>query len=184
MHVAALAVGVGLALLAGCEGLPTDGGATPGEPAAKGAVSTTVAMTGLRGDGAIGTGEPTADGKKLQEFVFDVGADLTGRLDYVDHAVIKADGNPARLVAGPDVPGTAVSEFAQTSTACATFAGVGKVVNTGELVDFRVEACDYGSPGVPVDEFGIRVEWRTVSHGSPYERYDKLSEGDVVRETL
>lgn len=180
---AVLAVSLGLALGACDEMTSPEKRSGPGTPSFS-EVSTTV-ITGIHGAGELGDGSPAGDSINLQEFEFDVTEDVSGSLDYTDNAVIKSDGNPANLRAGPDVEGTAITGFVQLSSTCVEFAGVGKVTNTGELLEFRVEVCDNGKPGTGLDVFGIWVEQRFATHGSPYQRGpDMLSGGEITRETL
>lgn len=141
--------------------------------------ASTLTITQMEGTGAIGTGEPTATGTARQEFVLDVGLEsgvVAGSLDYVDYSVIKEDGEPARLRAGPDEAGTAIATFVQISDTCVEFSGEGRVVNNGDLVNFWVRACDNGEPGVDIDVFEIRVPDRAYRRGP-----DVLSDGDLVR---
>ena len=141
-------------------------------------------MTRMTGSGQIGSGLPAGDSLDLQ--VFDLDAGLQGllpygRLDYTDYSTFKPDGNPARLRAGPDEPGTAITGFVQTSSACVEISGRGRVINTDEIVTFVVDTCDNGTPGVGRDVFGIRVPERFLTHGTPYQRGpDMLSDGELT----
>lgn len=147
--------------------------------------STTSIIVRMTGVGEIGDGHPAGDSIWLQAFDLDAGTDLGvayGRLDYVDYSVFKPDGKPARLYVGSDDPETAILGFIQTSERCVDVSGTGRIINTGELVRFLVEACDNGEPGVGRDVFGIYVPERFVTHGSPYQRGpDQLSDGELTR---
>lgn len=141
--------------------------------------ASTVTITRMEGEGAIGDGEAAGDSIWLQEFALDVGVEngvVGGTLDFTDYSVFKEDGRPARLRAGPAVEGTAVTSFTQISDTCVEFSGVGRVVNNGELVDFWVRACDNGDPGVDMDLFELRVPGHVYQRGP-----DLLSDGDLVR---
>lgn len=134
-------------------------------------------ITQLSGTGTLGLGEPAGEGIGLQEFTMDVGVNnglAGGTLDYTDHAVIK-NGESAHFRAGPDEAGTAVAKFVQVSDTCVDFSGIGRLVNTEELLRFRAHACDNGSPGVDVDVFGIWIPEKDYQRGP-----DLLSDGDLV----
>lgn len=140
----------------------------------------------MTGTGEIGDGHPQGDSIWLQAFDLDAGAQLGapfGHIDYTDYSVIKPDGNPARLRAGPDEPGTSILGFVQISAACVEISGIGRVVNTDELVEFVVRACDNGTPGVGLDFFSLDVHERLVTHGSFYGRGDMLSVGELTGST-
>lgn len=144
-----------------------------------------VVITGMRGAGAIGRGEPTsAGGVNRQEFTLDAGIKnglVYGTLDYTDYSFTKSDGKPPHFVVGPTYPGTVVATFVQTSSTCVEFDGMGEVLNTGELLAFRVQACDNGSPGVGRDVFAIYVPERLLTDGQPYQRGpDVLSDGELI----
>ena len=132
--------------------------------------STHTAVTGL---GAIGSGLaiPYMD---RQEFDFNATDTPDGRLFFRDFRAVRADGSVASLTANQAVDAaTGISYFSQTSAACATFGGIGRV-DTGELVDFSVDACDNGSPGTGVDIFGISVPVRAYSLSRT------LTEGEIT----
>jgi hypothetical protein len=57
--------------------------------------------------------------------------------------------------------------------ACVEFGGTGRL-DFGELHEFTVIACDYGSPGANLDTFRISVPSRG------YERGDRLSQGEIT----
>src|SRR5437660_2403564 len=84
---------------------------------------TVVEVTGL---GQIGTGSPSA-GNNVQTLDFDVKADLTGTLTYTDYTF------PDTLLVGPTIPGTGITAFRTSSSACsdptkgAEFDGTGQV---------------------------------------------------------
>src|SRR5438445_3910709 len=69
---------------------------------------TVVEVTGL---GQIGTGSPSA-GNNVQTLDFDVKADLTGTLTYTDYTF------PDTLLVGPTIPGTGITAFRTSSSAC------------------------------------------------------------------
>jgi hypothetical protein len=167
----------------GCDGTGLATDITPRQPAR--ALMGMSVITALRGLGAIGSGTPTYYGVDRQRFDFDAGigaAGAYGRLDYVDSGFVKEDGQPPHFVVGPAWPGTGVGSFTQTSPTCAAFDGVGKLLNTGELLAFRIEACDNGQPGAAVDVFGIEVPQRLLTHGEIYRAGPlSLSAGEVVR---
>jgi hypothetical protein len=128
-------------------------------------------MTGMSGAGAIGSGSPTFYGLDRQAFVIDVGLAATGpygKFDYVDSGFVKEDGDYPHFVVGPEWAGTRIVSFAPTSGECAEFAGVGRLLNTDELLAFRVMTCDYGTPGTDLDVFGIEVPQRLLTHGDIY----------------
>lgn len=142
------------------------------------AVVSDAVITEMEGDGTLGDGEPTGNGGiRLQEFVFQATADLSGFVDLVDHSVIRADGSSAELHAGPTVPGTAITSFLQTSSTCVTFTGIGQL-DTGETKEFEIEVCDNGTPGTGLDVFGIAIPSRPYYRGP-----DMLSDGEIVRST-
>src|SRR5206468_651917 len=70
----------------------------------------------LAGNGAIGPGTPTT-GSEYQTFVFDVKADLTGTLKYTDYNLVR-NGSPTTVDVGPDFPGTGITAYRNSSTAC------------------------------------------------------------------
>lgn len=173
--------------LAGCEAAtgPEDGveAAPPLE------ALTSPAITSMRGAGTLGYGETTADGGvSRQSFDFNVGIDnglVQGTMVYIDSAVVKVEDNePAELRVGDEYPGTEILSFVQTSATCVEFDGTGYLVNTGELLAFKAEACDNGSPGVDADFFGLRVPQRFLTHGQEYYRADLLSSGDIIATLL
>lgn len=146
--------------------------------------ATTPAITRMRGAGTLGDGHETEDGVWRQYFDFNVGIDngvVDGVLVYVDSAVIKVDGEPAELHVGASYPGTAVLSFVQTSETCVEFDGIGYLLNTGELLAFRAEACDNGASG---DFFGLEVPQRLLTHGQTYYRAEHISSGDIARTLL
>ena len=128
-------------------------------------------ITAMRGAGAIGSGDPTFGGVDRQSFVLDVGTSAGvpyGQFDYIDSGFVKEDGNYPHFVVGSEYSGTAITNFAQTSDACAAFDGVGRLLNTGELLAFHAETCDNGQPGVGLDSFGIYVPQRLLTHSTIY----------------
>jgi hypothetical protein len=154
---------------ASCEHAPTSidarGASRPSFATAAGVI------TAMRGRGAIGSGQPTYYGVDHQWFALDVGSSggvVYGTLDYIDSGFVKGDGNYPHFVVGPDWPGTAVATFVQTSSTCVEFDGVGRLINTGELLAFRAAACDTDEPGVGLDVFGIEAPQRLVTNGDIY----------------
>src|SRR5207244_3226712 len=69
---------------------------------------TVVEVTGL---GQLGTGSPSP-GNNVQTFDFDVKSDLTGTLTYTDYTF------PDTLLVGPTIPGTGITAFRTSSSAC------------------------------------------------------------------
>jgi hypothetical protein len=69
-------------------------------------------QSALRGLGTLGTGEP-APGSDLQEFDFDVAADLTGRVRYRDWVV------DATLTVDASDPETRITAFRDHAEQCA-----------------------------------------------------------------
>lgn len=177
---------LGTLTLAGCDGPLAPERA--GERAAPLFDATTPAITRMRGAGTLGYGEPRPDGGvSRQYFDFNAGIDngvVDGVLVYVDSAVIKEDGRPAELRVGSLYPGTAVLTFVQTSATCVEFEGTGYLINTGELLGFKVQACDNGEPGLDLDYFGLAVPQRLLTHGQAYHRADLLSSGGIIRSLL
>ena len=134
---------------------------------------TVVEVTGL---GQLGTGSPSA-GNNVQTLDFDVKADLTGTLTYTDYTF------PDTLLVGPTFPGTGITAFRTSSTACsdptkgAEFDGTGQVVGEAEQLNFTVAVCDNGPAGSGLDFF---------SFGAPSISYSKsgmLTGGDIVKST-
>src|SRR5438094_291340 len=132
-----------------------------------------VEVTGL---GQLGTGSPSA-GNNVQTLDFDVKADLTGTLTYTDYTF------PDTLLVGPTFPGTGITAFRTSSTACsdptkgAEFDGTGQVFGEAEMVNFTVAVCDNGPAGSGLDFF---------SFSAPSINYSKsatLTSGDIVKST-
>jgi PKD repeat protein len=128
-------------------------------------------QSALRGLGTLGTGEPTP-GSDLQEFDFDVAADLTGRVRYRDWVF------DATLTVDASDPETEITAFRDGADACAepaqgaAFDAIGRR-ETGELLGFSVIACDHGAAGSGADGFLLT----TVS----YSKGGLLSSGDIVK---
>ncbi|HXF95932.1 MAG TPA: PKD domain-containing protein [Gemmatimonadales bacterium] len=125
----------------------------------------------LRGLGTLGTG-PAAPGGNRQDFDFDVGADLTGRLFYRDwrfDASITVDGDPQ----------TRITAFRERSGFCgdpasgAEFEAVGRR-SDGAYEAFLVVGCDNGAAGSGTDFFGIQTASQYLNTGT-------LSGGDIVK---
>src|SRR5436190_1816607 len=134
---------------------------------------TVVEVTGL---GQLGTGSPSA-GNNVQTLDFDVKADLTGTLTYTDYTF------PDTLLVGPTFPGTGITAFRTSSTACsdpskgAEFDGTGQVFGEAEMVNFTVAVCDNGPAGSGLDFF---------SFSAPSINYSKsatLTSGDITKST-
>ena len=134
---------------------------------------TVVEVTGL---GQLGTGSPSA-GNNVQTFDFDVKFDLTGTLTYTDYTF------PDTLLVGPTIPGTGITAFRTSSTACsdptkgAEFDGTGQVFGETEMLTFTVAVCDNGPTGSGLDFF---------SFSAPSINYSKsatLTSGDITKST-
>ena len=134
---------------------------------------TVVEVTGL---GQLGTGSPSP-GNNVQTFDFDVKSDLTGTLTYTDYTF------PDTLLVGPTFPGTGITAFRTSSTACsdptkgAEFDGTGQVFGEAEMVNFTVAVCDNGPAGSGLDFF---------SFSAPSINYSKsatLTSGDIAKST-
>src|SRR5213596_3391867 len=130
----------------------------------------------VSGTGQIGPGSPTA-GSNLQTFTFDVKSDLSGTLTYTDYSI------PASLQVGPTFPGTGISAFRTSSSACsdptkgAEFDGTGQVVGETELPNFTVAVCDNGPAGSGLDFFSFSAP--SIS----YSKSGTLTGGDIVKST-
>lgn len=131
-----------------------------------------------------GTGELVSGGDTLNTLIFDLDVGIEsgvvgGSLDYTDQRVVLADGNPARLRAGPEVDGTAITSFLQMSNSCIESTGIGELVNTGELLRFRIQACDNAPGEEHLDAFGIWVPDEEYQAGP-----DLLWSGDLIAERI
>src|SRR5204863_4010175 len=102
-------------------------------------------------------------------------SDLT--LTYTDYTF------PATLLGGPTFPGTGITAFRTSSTACsdptkgAEFDGTGQVFGEAEMVNFTVAVCDNGPAGSGLDFF---------SFSAPSINYSKsatLTSGDIAKST-
>src|SRR5437660_6296907 len=108
---------------------------------------TVVEVTGL---GQIGTGSPSA-GNNVQTLDFDVKADLTGTLTYTDYTF------PDTLLVGPTIPGTGITAFRTSSSACSDPTEGKKIhVTSSELAEtyivyFTITECDNGPAGSGLD---------------------------------
>src|SRR6266550_4494733 len=127
---------------------------------------TVVEVTGL---GQLGTGSPSAGNN--------VKADLTGTLTYTDYTF------PDTLLVGPTIPGTGITAFRTSSSACsdptkgAEFDGTGQVFGEPEILNFTVAVCDNGPAGSGLDFF---------SFSAPSINYSKsatLTSGDIANST-
>jgi len=145
--------------------------------------ATGVRLTGL---GQIGNGSPTL-GNNVQTFDFDVRSDLTGRLLYTDYTEVRSDGTAGWVRVDPNTPGTRITAFRTSSTACADpsrgveFDGTG-FADTGEpdpnryqFVDFTAGGCDNGPANSGSDFFGF-----FIAKGYYY-RYGTVTSGDIVK---
>lgn len=131
------------------------------------------APASVTGRGAIGS-SLAIPLMNRQEFDFDVTETPGGRLFVRDWGAVRSDGSGGTLTANPAVDAaTGIRSFTQTSAACVTFGGTGRA-DTGELVDFSVNACDNGSPGTGVDFFSISLPDRG------YKKWGTLTEGEIT----
>lgn len=127
--------------------------------------------------GAIGPGSATP-GSDRQDFDFDVINAPGGRLFVRDFTFVRSDGSVASLTADPAVDAaTGISSFTKMSAACVQFSGIGRL-DTGQLADFTVDACDNGSPDSGVDFFGISVP------AFAYSKSGTLTEGEITLATF
>jgi hypothetical protein len=109
-----------------------------------------------------------------QEFDFDVTGAPGGRLFVRDYGVVRPNGSVGSMTADAAVdPATEISSFALTSARCVTFGGIGRV-DTGDLFEFSVQACDNGNPGAGVDFVRITVP------AIGYNTADTLTEGEIT----
>lgn len=126
----------------------------------------------IRGVGTTNTGTPTA-GSNLQQFDFNVAADLTGRLVYRDWR------HEAALTVDPMDPATRITAFRDGAALCAAaengaeFDAIGRR-DSGELLALTILVCDDGAAGSGRDGFSITV-------GSEYHHAGRLSSGDIVK---
>jgi hypothetical protein len=160
----ALLVGLAMCALSGCD----HPGASPTAPSL---ATSAFLMSGMQGTGGMGGGTPTYYGYDRQWFDIDVGTSNGlpyGTMEYIDSGFVKSDGHYPDFVVGPSWPGTAITGFVQTSSACAQFQGMGYLKNTGEQLAFDAMACDHGTPGVGVDTFEIQVPQRLITNGGVY----------------
>jgi hypothetical protein len=146
----------------------------PERPATDGpAFSVAGTQTAITGRGAIGN-SLAVPLMNRQEFDFDASGAPGGRLFVRDLSTVRTNASIGSLRADPAVDAaTGITSFTETSADCVTFAGVGRL-DTGDLVDFSVDACDHGSPGAGVDFFRIWVP--SIS----YSKSDTLSEGEIT----
>jgi hypothetical protein len=142
----------------GCEALPP-----PPPPSG-------TRVTGL---GALGPGAATPGSDRL-EFDFDATDAPDGRLWAIDYSVVRGDGSAGNITVDSESdPETGVTSFDRTSTACVRFGGVGRL-DTGELYEFYVDACDNADPGPGADTFAITLPDRF------YTKSGTLTEGDIA----
>jgi len=135
-----------------------------------GAYETGMRVTSL---GAIGSGS-AAPRSDRQDFDIDVTNAPGGRLVVRDFTFVRSDGSVAALMADrAEDPATGVSSFTKTSAACAQLSGTGRL-DTGQLVDFTLDACDNGTPGSGVDFLSLSVP------GFAYSKSGTLSEGEIT----
>src|SRR3989442_10521008 len=90
---------------------------------------TVVEVTGL---GQLGTGSPSP-GNNVQTFDFDVKSDLSGTLTYTDYTF------PDTLLVGPTIPGTGITAFRTSSSACSDPTKGAEFDGTGQVVGERSE---------------------------------------------
>jgi len=133
-------------------------------------------ITGL---GQLGTGSPTP-GNNVLTFDFDVAADLTGRFTASDYTDVRSDGSVGTVRVDPSDPGTGITAFRTSSSACsdpsrgAEFDATGRE-DTGGLVAFTVVACDTGGPNSGMDFFGVAIPSEGYSRSGP------VASGDVAK---
>ncbi|MDQ4080816.1 MAG: hypothetical protein M3125_08665, partial [Gemmatimonadota bacterium] len=108
--------------------------------------------TRISGLGAIGPGTPTL-GSNRQEFDFDVTAS-GGRLSYSDYTVVRNGRAGNMFVDAASDAATGITSFHQTSSTCVRVGGRGRI-DTGELWQFYIDACDNGASGSGFDSFSI-----------------------------
>src|SRR3989454_2900931 len=119
-------------------------------------------------------------GSEYQTFVFDVKADLTGTLKYTDYNLVR-NGSPTTVDVGPDFPGTGITAYRSSSTACtdptkgAEFDGILQVEGETNQYTFTVAACDNGPSGSGLDFFSMSVP------NAGYGKSGFLVSGDIVK---
>jgi hypothetical protein len=80
-----------------------------------------------------------------------------GTLRLVDRSIVRGDGTYGSATIAPSSDAaTGVTSLTRTSVSCVTLAGHARI-DTGELVDITVDACDNGSPGAGADTFVVNV---------------------------
>lgn len=138
----------------------------------------TAGVTRVTGLGAIGSSIALPHMERL-EFDFDATSNLTGRVVVTDYSVVRGDGvSVGRItVDAATDPATGITSFSRPSATCVTFGGIGRL-DTGELYQFFIDACDNASPGVGADTFTITLPDR------PYSQGGTLSEGDIAISTF
>jgi hypothetical protein len=111
-------------------------------------------------------------GSPGQTFDFEATDAPGGRLLFTDFSIVREPGgSAATLTVAATLAGTGITSFTRRSAACVTVGGTG-LVDTGELVNFSIDACDNSSPGV--DAF-------TISAPSiPYQASGTLTEGAIT----
>ena len=144
--------------------------------------------TGIAGIGSLGTGPATRGGNR-QDFDFDVGSSLVGRVFFRDWNVIRPDGSVGTLIVDPADAATRISAYRDASTICedrthgVELDGIGRV-NTGgdsdpagdELLGFTLRACDDGPAESGLDLISMAVPGHQYLVGP-----DRLSSGDIVK---
>jgi len=132
------------------------------------------------GVGTLGRGSPTPGGD-LQDFTFDVGAELSGgQLFYRDWSIVRGDGTVGTLTVDPANPQTFIAAYRDWSGSCAdpthgaAFDGTGRL-DTGEYTSFTLNTCDNGPSGSGTDFLQMDVPSHNYSHGG------FLSSGDVAK---
>jgi hypothetical protein len=140
--------------------------------------ATIPAGTRVNGRGALGDGLAVPTMNRF-EFDFDVTSALSGRVLVTDYSIVRGDGSPARMTVDPADPGTGITSFSRTSTACVRFGGVGRLnEGGGSRYAFFIDACDNASPGRGADTFSITLPDR------PYSKSGTLTEGDIAISTF
>jgi hypothetical protein len=159
-------------------------GGTVGADFSISCAATSPPPTGTRvtGRGAMGSGAATP-GSDRQEFDFEATSAPSGHATVTDYSVVRASGTVGHMIADQAAdPATGVTSFTRTSSACVRFGGMGRL-DTGELMEFFIDACDNASPGAGFDTFTVTLPDRG-GPGVPFIRSGTLSEGDIVISTF
>lgn len=157
-------------------GYEKGGGLSSGDIAKQAGSLPSPSATRISGLGAIGPGTPTL-GSNRQEFDFDVTAS-GGRLSYSDYTVVRNGQAGNMFVDAARDAATGFTSFHQTSSTCVRLGGRGRI-DTGELWQFYIDACDNGASGSGFDSFSITLPDRRGT-GVPYRQSGALTAGDVA----